>query len=128
MAFGAYPLVSLPDALEKRDEAYSILCEGHDPSVAKRLKIEANLEAGRQTFERVAREWYENAKAQWATIHASDVVRSLERDVFPTIGFLPIAQLTPPLIFGVCERSRHAAPLRLQSACGSASRRRLSTP
>lgn len=101
MAFGAYPLVSLADAREKRDEAWSMLCEGHDPSVAKRLKIEANLEAGRQTFERVAREWYENAKAQWATIHANDVIRSLERDVFPTIGSLPIAQLTPPLILGV---------------------------
>jgi len=101
MAFGAYPRVSLADAREKRDEAWSMLCEGPDPNVAKRLKIEANLEAGRQTFERVAREWYENAKAQWATIHASDVLRSLERDVFPTIGSLPIAQLTPPLILGV---------------------------
>ena len=101
MAFGAYPLVSLADAREKRDEAYAMLCEGHDPNVAKRLKIEANLDAGRQTFERVAREWYGNAKAQWATIHASDVIRSLERDVFPTIGSLPIAQLTPPLILGV---------------------------
>lgn len=101
MAFGAYPLVSLADAREKRDAAYSMLCEGHDPNVAKRLKIEANLEAGRQTFERVAREWYGNAKAQWAKIHASDVIRSLERDVFPTIGSLPIAQLTPPLILGV---------------------------
>jgi hypothetical protein len=101
MAFGAYPIVSLADARENRDEAWSMLCEGHDPSVAKRLKIEANLEAERQTFERVAREWYENAKSQWATIHAGDVIRNLERDVFPTIGSLPIAQLTPPLIIGV---------------------------
>ncbi|MDP5280142.1 integrase arm-type DNA-binding domain-containing protein [Sphingomonas sp. DG1-23] len=101
MAFGAYPLVSLAEAREKRDEAYSLLSEGHDPAVAKRLKIETNIEAGRQTFERVAREWHGNAKAQWATIHASDVVRSLERDVFPTIGSLPIAQLTPPLVLGV---------------------------
>ena len=101
MAFGAYPRVSLADAREKRDEAYFMLCEGQDPNVAKRLKIEANVEAGRQTFERVAREWYGNAKGQWATIHASDVIRSLERDVFPTIGSLPIAQLTPPLILGV---------------------------
>lgn len=93
--------VSLADAREKRDEAWSTLCEGQDPNVAKRLKIEANTEASRQTFERIAREWYGNAKAQWATIHASDVIRSLERDVFPTIGSLPIAQLSPPLILGV---------------------------
>ncbi|ARR53419.1 integrase [Rhizorhabdus wittichii DC-6] len=101
MAFGAYPRVSLADAREKRDEAWSMVCEGQDPNVAKRLKIEANIEASRQTFERVARDWYANSRAQWATIHAGDVIRSLERDVFPTIGSLPIAQLAPPLILGV---------------------------
>jgi integrase len=101
MAFGAYPAVSLADARAKRDEGHGALSEGHDPSVAKRLKIEANLEAGRQTFEKVAREWHENARAQWAKIHAADIIRSLERDVFPTIGNLPIAQLTPPLVLAV---------------------------
>ncbi|SFG01775.1 Integrase [Novosphingobium sp. CF614] len=101
MAFGAYPLVSLADARAKRDEAYTTLCEGHDPAVAKKLRIEENIEAGRQTFERIAREWHENAKAQWAKVHAADIIRSLERDVFPTIGALPIAQLTPPLVLGV---------------------------
>src|SRR3546814_1624867 len=79
MAFGAYPLVSLADARNKRDEAYSVLCEGRDPNVAKKLRIEENIEAGRQTFERVAREWHENAKAQWAKIHAANIIRSLER-------------------------------------------------
>ena len=98
MAFGAYPMVSLADARAKRDDAYSILSEGSDPAVAKKLRIEANLEAARQTFEKVAREWHENARAQWATIHAADIIRSLERDVFPAIGDLPIAQLTPPLV------------------------------
>ncbi|MGY4398973.1 integrase [Sphingomonas sp. UYAg733] len=101
MAFGAYPLVSLADARGKRDEAYTVLCEGRDPTVVKKLRIEENIEASCQTFERVAREWHENAKSQWARIHAADIIRSLERDVFPTIGMLPIAQLTPPLVLGV---------------------------
>ncbi|WP_157220416.1 tyrosine-type recombinase/integrase [Flavisphingomonas formosensis] len=101
MAFGAYPLVSLADARGKRDDAFTLLSEGRDPSVARKMKIEANLEASRQTFERIARQWHENARAQWAKVHAADIIRSLERDVFPTIGDLPIAQLTPPLILAV---------------------------
>lgn len=101
MALGAYPLLSLADARAKRDEAYAVLCEGHDPVVAKRLKVGAAIEAGRQTFERVARQWHANAKPQWARVHASDVLRSLERDVLPSIGALPIAQLTPPIVLGV---------------------------
>jgi integrase len=40
---------------------------------------------------------HETVKAQWAKRHANDIMRSLERDVFPEIGELPIAQLTPPL-------------------------------
>ena len=98
MAFGIYPMVSLVNARAKRDDARALLDEGKDPSVVKKLRIEANLEAGRNTFERVAREWHENAKAQWAAIHADDVLRSLERDVFPLIGDLPISELTAPKI------------------------------
>jgi len=98
MNFGVYPLVSLIDARAKRDEAHAVLSEGCDPSVAKKLKVEANLEAGRQTFEKIARKWHENAKSQWAKIHAADIIRSLERDIFPSIGDIPLVQLTPPLI------------------------------
>ncbi|MEG3143740.1 integrase arm-type DNA-binding domain-containing protein [Sphingomonas sp. RT2P30] len=98
MAFGAWPLVELADARARRDEAYTILCEGRDPAIAKKLRIEANIAAARQTFERVARQWHETVRGQWAKRHANDVMRSLERDVFPAIGSLPIAELTPPLI------------------------------
>lgn len=101
MAFGAYPIVSLTDARSKRDEAYTILCDGRDPAVVRKLKIEENLEASRNTFERVAREWYENAKPSWAAVHADDVLRSLERDVFPMIGALPISFLNAPKILEV---------------------------
>jgi len=101
MAFGAHPHVSLAEARAKRDEAYTILCDGRDPAIARKLRIEANIEASRQTFERVAREWHDNTQSQWAGRHADDVLRGLERDVFPGIGNLPIAELTAPLILGL---------------------------
>lgn len=103
MAFGIYPMVSLVNARAKRDEARALLDEGKDPSVVKKLKIEANLEATRNTFERVARDWHETSKPQWAAIHANDVLRSLERDVFPMIGDLPISQLTAPRVLEVLK-------------------------
>lgn len=98
MALGPYPVISLADARAKRDEAYATLIEGCDPAVERKLKINANREAGRQTFERVARQWHDNAKSQWARRHGNDILRSLERDIFPQIGGLPIAQLTPPIV------------------------------
>lgn len=62
MHFGIYPKVSLADARIKRDEASALLSEGRDPGKFRKLQIESNLEAGRQTFERIAREWHENIK------------------------------------------------------------------
>jgi integrase len=99
--FGQYPLVSLLEAREQRDEARRLLNEGRDPLTEKRLRIDANLEASRQTFERIAREWHLVCTPQWAKVHAADVLRSLERDVFPAIGSLPIAGILPPKILEV---------------------------
>ena len=99
--FGVHPKVSLLDARVRRDEASVLLSEGRDPAVVRKLLVEANLEAGRQTFERVAREWFENARSKWALVHADDVFRSLERDVFPMIGALPIGELNAPIVLSV---------------------------
>lgn len=98
---GIYPKVGLADARTQRDESSAILAEGRDPGVVRRLSVEVNLEAGRQTFERLAREWFENARPKWALVHADDVIRSLERDVFPAIGELPIGEISAPLVLAV---------------------------
>lgn len=101
LSFGKYPLVTLAEARRKRDDARRTLEDGHDPGVAKKLKLKANVEASRNTFEKVAREWHEVNAPQWAKVHAADVLRSFERDVFPAIGSLPIAALTPPKLLEV---------------------------
>jgi hypothetical protein len=59
MHLGIYPMLSLVDARAKRDEARLQLGEGRDPAIVKRLRIEANLQSARTTFELVAREWHD---------------------------------------------------------------------
>src|SRR3546814_11813438 len=101
MNFGIYPMVSLVQAREKRNEARAILDEGKDPAIVKKLTIEANRKAAECTFKKIAKERHEMFKSQWASVHADDVIRSLERDVFPDIEKLPIADLNPPMILKV---------------------------
>lgn len=101
MSIGGYPLFSLLNARAARDEARLLLKGGKDPIVEKKLQIEANLKNGRCTFELVAHQWYADLNAQWARRHAQDVMRSLERDVFPMIGNMPIAQLSSPAVLEV---------------------------
>lgn len=90
LVFGAYPEVSLAEARDRRDAARRLLREGIDPADEKKRRAQAAEPAEVHTFESVAREWHELQKGRWVPVHAEDVLRSLERDVFPLLGGRPI--------------------------------------
>ncbi|MCH4893967.1 DUF4102 domain-containing protein [Sphingomonas sp. SFZ2018-12] len=103
LAFGAYPVVTLTMARERRDEAKRLLLAGQDPAETKRQAAERHrLEQG-TTFEQVAREWYAKNVDRWAERHADDVIRSLERDIFPHFGDEPIARISAQRVLKVLE-------------------------
>jgi integrase len=77
-----------------RDDAPKLLLNGADPAAAL-------IERSRLTFALVASEWFELNRTKWAVRHGSDVMRSLKRDVFPSIGKISIAELTPSKIVEV---------------------------
>jgi integrase len=95
LSLGAYPVVSLAAARVARDEARETLQAGRDPAVAKKLRKLASARDAVNTFEAIGREWYGLQKPQWAQRHAHDVLVSLERDVFPTFGNIPVTDITP---------------------------------
>lgn len=86
LSFGPYPDVTLIDARERRDEARRLLRQGVDPSAEKKREAKAARLEEAHSFESVAREWHELNKGRWTDVHQADVIRSLERDVFPTLG------------------------------------------
>src|SRR3546814_15816224 len=90
MNFGIYPMVSLVQAREKRNEARAILAEGKDPAIEKKLAVEANRKAAECTFKKIAKEWHEAFKAQCPSAHPHDVIPRLER------AFLPPPHHSPP--------------------------------
>ncbi len=58
LSLGTYPLISLTDARQKRDEAKKLVVTGINSSeVRKREKQDRQTEIG-NTFEAIAREWY----------------------------------------------------------------------
>ncbi len=86
----------------------AILDEGKDP--AARSEAEASQSRCRQnTFERMAREWHDTFKPQWAPTHADDVLRSLERDLSHDRRPADF-ELTHPKFLKSFARSRNAAP------------------
>lgn len=104
LTFGPYPEVGLAEARERRDGARRMLRDGQDPmvdAVRRRLGASADHEA---SFEAVARRWHNMHKTRWAPVHAYDVLNSLERDVFPSLGSLPIKQIDAPLVLAVLRK------------------------
>lgn len=95
LAFGVYPEVSLKEARKKRETARSILFQGFDPSEFKKKEKLKRFIFTKNTFEDIAREWHESKRLNWTPRHASYVLRRLETDVFPAIGFKPIYFITP---------------------------------
>ncbi|MER9624029.1 integrase arm-type DNA-binding domain-containing protein [Mesorhizobium sp. M0222] len=94
LSIGSYPDVSLLNARAARDEAKAIIRAGKDPGITKKLRKLSHVTSTANTFEAIGREWYELQKPQWAERHAHDVLVSLERDVFPTFGNVPIKDIT----------------------------------
>lgn len=90
LSFGPYPDVTLADARERRDAARRLLHQGIDPGAEKKREAKAARLEEAHSFESVAREWHSLNKGRWTEHHQSDVLRSLERDVFPTLGKVPI--------------------------------------
>lgn len=109
LTFGPYPDVSLARARELRDEARQRIRANDDPSGARKRAQEAREEAKRAraaelTFEQVARAWHELQAPRWAPVHAQDVITSLERDIFPEIGPLPIREIDAPTILAALRK------------------------
>lgn len=95
LSLGRFPEVTLKEARDQRDKIRRQLRDGIDPAV-QRQAVKASQAAQGDTFEVVAREWYELQAKAWVPSHGSRVIRRLEKDIFPVIGRRPLAEVTAP--------------------------------
>ncbi len=96
LALGVYPEVSLTEARQKTIDARKLVSNNQDPNNERKLeKVKQSLSAN-STFETIAREWHENKREQWTLKHAKKLLRRLEIDAFPQIGYRPINAITAP--------------------------------
>jgi integrase len=104
LAIGTYPDVSLVAAREARDDARRLLARDIDPSQHKKQTKRAQRVAAANSFELVAREWFENVKDKWAAVTYSDAVKRFEVYVFPDLGHRPIAEVAAPELLDVLRK------------------------
>lgn len=131
LAIGVYPEVSLADARDKRDAARKQLAQGIDPSAAKQLAKHAINLAVENSFEAVAREWFEKRSPTWVESHSTKILRRFERDIFPWLGRRPIKEVSAPELLAALRRVENRGALetahRALQDCGQVFRYAIST-
>jgi integrase len=100
LSLGTFPDVSLKLARERRDQARRDLANGIDPGAKRRTE---KMTSG-NTFEAIAREWFDKFSSSWAPGYSSKVIRRLEICVFPWIGSTPISQIKAPDLLACLRR------------------------
>jgi integrase len=111
LSLGVYPDVSLKGARERRDDARKLLANDIDPSENRKAAKAAQVERAGNSFEVIAREWYAKHSPNWSANHGDRIIRRLERDIFPWIGGVPIAEIAAPRLLEVIRRIEHRGAL-----------------
>lgn len=96
--------VSLEAARKSAEDARALVRNGIDPSQDRKAERLRSAEQMGNTFELVAREWYQKQAEVLNPDHAKRVLRLFERDLFPFIGVRPIAEIEPPELLRVLQR------------------------
>lgn len=106
LSLGTFPDVSLSDAREKRDAARKLLAKDPpiDPSLKRQDDKSQNKLNAANTFEAVAREWWQSHMKGKAQSHKDKVIRRFELYLFPWIGNRPIADITAPQFLDAIKR------------------------
>ncbi len=121
LAIGVYPLISLAEAREKRDEARKLIATGKDPSAVKQQNRHSAILEAQNTFEKLAREWFEKNQAKWTPKHAEAILYRLEKDVFKDIGHLPVREIRPSRLLATIrkieDRGAHELARRARGMC-----------
>lgn len=134
LSLGTYPDTGLQLARKKADEIRKLVEAGTDPSDIRKAdkaehaaqrEAERRLQAGiplADSFEAVAREWFEARKAKWAQSHADKVLGRLVADAFPWIGARHVGEIKPGELRAVFNRISERGALetahRVLQHCG----------
>lgn len=103
-SIGPYPSVSLSAARIELDRVKQLLRENRDPVAQRRVDRAVVAASTGQTFKSVAEEWLGKKKKEWGPLHFGKSQRALERDVYPALGNLPIASITPAMAAHAIEK------------------------
>lgn len=93
IGLGAFPALTLANARSLRADYLALLANGIDPQVQAEVAEEQQQIALDSIFSTVAASWFQLKSKSVTPDYAKDIWRSLEKDVFPAVGGIPVQQM-----------------------------------
>lgn len=95
---GTYPALSLADARKESIECFNLIERGINPKTDKESKQAEKAAIVDHTLSNVCSQWFDKKKKQVTLDYATDIWRSFELHVFPSLANTPISHITAPLV------------------------------
>ena len=113
LTLGQYPILSLLEARNKRNEAIKQRLEGIDPAEYKQIKKRETIKKDIEnsiTFAKVAEDWIRIKRNEWKKSTLKDNLNRISLHILPNLGHIPINNITfdmvkeIPLKLEQCEK------------------------
>ncbi len=131
ISLGTFPEVSLKEARIQRDQSRALISQSIDPSQQRKAEKLARKISVTNSFEAVAREWFEKKKQNYSDKHKATIIQRLEKNVFPYLGDKPIADIKSPEVLDTIRkiesRGANETARRVLSICGEVFRYAIAT-
>ncbi|HBQ2310899.1 integrase domain-containing protein [Klebsiella variicola subsp. variicola] len=103
LSLGSYPALTLAVARQIRDQHLTALAQGMDPQQQQELASEQRQIELDSIFSTVAANWFQIKSRSVTEDYAKDIWRSLDKDVFPAIGAIPVQEIKARTIVEALE-------------------------
>ena len=103
LSLGSYPALTLATARQIRDQHLTTLAQGMDPQQQQELASEQRQIELDSIFSTVAANWFQIKSRSVTEDYAKDIWRSLDKDVFPAIGSIPVQEIKARTIVEALE-------------------------
>lgn len=103
LSLGSYPALTLAAARQIRDQHLTTLAQGMDPQQQQEQASEQRQIELDSIFSTVAANWFQIKSRNVTEDYAKDIWRSLDKDVFPAIGSIPVQEIKARTIVEALE-------------------------
>jgi len=103
LSLGSYPALTLAAARQIRDQHLTTLAQGMDPQQQQEQASEQRQIELDSIFSTVAANWFKMKSKSVTEDYAKDIWRSLDKDVFPAIGAIPVQEIKARTIVEALE-------------------------